>query len=72
MAALLGHEAADPGANSTNAISLSKWPLQIRRTCAASAVYWSPKNLRTRADLRARTRKNGSENTIWEMLPYRS
>jgi hypothetical protein len=25
-------------------------------------VYWSPKNLRTRADLRARTRKNGSEN----------
>ena len=36
------------------------------------AVYWSPKNLRTRADLRARTRKNGSENTTWEMLPYRS
>ena len=35
-------------------------------------AYWSPKNLRTRADLRARTRKNGSENTTWEMLPYRS
>jgi hypothetical protein len=31
---------------------------------AASAVYWSPKKLRTRADLRARTRKSGSENTI--------
>ena len=29
-----------------------------------TASYWSPKNLRTRADLRARTRKNGSENTI--------
>ena len=39
---------------------------------AARAVHWSPKNLRTRTDLRARTRKNGSENTIWEMLPYRS
>jgi hypothetical protein len=35
-------------------------------------AYRSPKNLRTRADLRARTRKTGSENTTWEMLPYRS
>jgi hypothetical protein len=26
-------------------------------------AYRSPKNLRTRADLRARTRRNGSENT---------
>ncbi len=26
-------------------------------------AYRSPKNLRTRADLRARTRKSGSENT---------
>jgi hypothetical protein len=26
-------------------------------------AYWSPKNLRTRADLRATTRRNGSENT---------
>ncbi len=25
--------------------------------------YWSPKNRRTRADLRAATRRNGSENT---------
>ena len=30
---------------------------------AARGAYRSPKNLRTRADLRARTRKNGSENT---------
>jgi hypothetical protein len=35
-------------------------------------AYRSPKNLRTRADLRARTRRSGSENTTWEMLPYRS
>jgi hypothetical protein len=35
-------------------------------------AYWSPKNRRTRPDLRARTRNNGSENTTWEMLPYRS
>src|SRR5260370_27348289 len=35
-------------------------------------AYRRPQNLRTRADLRARTRKNGSENTTLEMLPYRS
>src|SRR5580693_8389935 len=39
-------------------------PLQSGGACAAGAVYWSPKKRRTRADLRARTRKNGSENTI--------
>ena len=32
-------------------------------TIAVIAAYRSPKNLRTRADLRARTRKSGSENT---------
>ena len=35
-------------------------------------AYWSPKNRRTRADFRAATRRKGSENTTWEMLPYRS
>ena len=41
----------------------SSLKLQLTQAPAWTPGYWSPKNLRTRADLRARTRKNGSENT---------
>ena len=41
----------------------SSLKLQLTRAAEWTPGYGSPKKLRTRADLRARTRKNGSENT---------
>ena len=46
-----------------NARRGSSLKLQLTRAAEWTPGYGSPKKLRTRADLRARTRKNGSENT---------